>query len=93
VSVTPSGDRHERTTGRSGGRSDLQQFGFLVLEELVDLRRVLRGGVVQFLLRAPHLVLAALAVLDELVEGLLGLAADRADGDLGVLALVLATLM
>jgi hypothetical protein len=69
------------------GPSDFEQLCFLALEQLVDAVHVRLGEAVQFLFGAGALILAGLAVLDQLVEGFLGLAADVADGDLGVLAL------
>src|SRR6266702_6412574 len=84
-------DRRRRKATPSP-RSHLEQFGFLVLEQLVDLRGVLRGQVVELLLRAPPVVLADLAVLDQLVDGLLGMPPDAAHRDLGVLALGLGQL-
>src|SRR5215210_375738 len=48
-------------------RSDGEQLGFLVLEDVVDGVGVLLGGSVQLLLGAGHLVLAHLHVLDQLV--------------------------
>ena len=90
--VAVAGARRRRgRRGRSwtGERrtSDLEQLGFLVLEQLVDRVDVLLGQRVELLLGAGAVVLADLAVLDELVELLLGLAADVADRDLGVLGL------
>jgi hypothetical protein len=49
-----------------GRTSDLEQLGFLVLDELVDDRHVLVRRVVELLLGAAAVVLAGLAVLDQL---------------------------
>src|SRR3954462_14284842 len=73
--------------GRGSAGSDLEQLALLVLDRLVDLVDVLRGQVLELLLRAAHLVLARLAVLGDAVELLLGPPAHVAHGDLGVLAL------
>ena len=43
--------------------SDLEQFGFLVLKQVVDLRDISMGQLVQLLLGTPDLVLACLAIL------------------------------
>jgi hypothetical protein len=43
--------------------SDLEQFGFLVLKQVVDLRDIPMGQLVELLLGAPDLVLACLAIL------------------------------
>ncbi len=43
--------------------SDLEQFGFLVLKHLVDLRDIPMGQLVELLLGPPDLVLACLAIL------------------------------
>src|SRR5688500_15500835 len=55
-----------------GGGSDFEQLGFLVLEEVVDRVGVLLGQAVEPLLGPADVVLAHLAVLLELLEGLLG---------------------
>src|SRR6476661_6012946 len=70
------------------GSSDLEQLGLLALQQVVDGLDVLLRHDVELLLGAGALVLAHLAVLDQAVELVLGPAADVADGDLGVLALV-----
>ncbi|BAS13161.1 hypothetical protein AHiyo8_14640 [Arthrobacter sp. Hiyo8] len=67
--------------------SDLEQLGFLALEELVDTVDVCLGDSVEFLFTAGTLVFAGFAVLDELVQGVLGLAPDASDGNLCVLTL------
>ena len=43
--------------------SDLEQFGFLVLKQVVDLGDIPMGQLVELLLGAPDLVLACLAIL------------------------------
>src|SRR5690606_4272991 len=85
----PNRHRPDRTTPVTvtGRRSDLEQLGLLVLEHLVDLGDVLLGELVELLLRPPGLVLADLALLDQLVEGVLGVAADVAHRDAAVLRL------
>src|SRR5699024_12040730 len=69
--------------------SNFEEFGFLVFDQIVDLVRVVIGQVLQIALRPGDLVLSDLAVLAQLVQCFLGLAAHTADGDLGVLALAL----
>jgi hypothetical protein len=69
------------------GPSDFEQLCFLALEQLIDAVHMRLGDAVEFFFGAGALVLAGLAVLDQPVKGLLGLAADVADGYLGVLAL------
>src|SRR4029077_19690585 len=54
--------------GMSAGRSDLKQFGFFMFEQLVHLRDVGVGEVLEFPLRAVHLVFARVAALDQLVQ-------------------------
>src|SRR4030095_8930382 len=71
------------------GSLDLEQLGFLALEQFVDAVDVLLGDGVEFLLTARTFVLAGVAVLDELIDSVLGLAADAADGHLGVFTLAL----
>src|SRR6478736_1382463 len=68
-------------------RSDLEQLGFLVLQDLVDLVHVLLGHAVEALLGRAHLVFTELAVLERALEVLLGVATYVANGDLGVLGL------
>src|SRR6478672_1728199 len=67
--------------------SDLEQLGFLVLEQVVDLVGVGLGHRVEALLGPGHVVLADLAVLLELLQALLGRAADVAHRDAAVLGL------
>src|SRR5690606_37600129 len=85
----PAGRGHHRrrVRGGSGHRSDFEQLGFLVLDQVVDLVDVLVGGVLQLLLGAAHLVLTGLAVARDAVQLLHRLAADVADRDARVLAL------
>src|SRR6516165_4474699 len=52
----------------SAGTSDLEEFGFLVLEQLVHLPHVGVGEVVKFPLGPANLVLARFPALDQLVE-------------------------
>ena len=66
---------------------DLEQFGFLGLDVLVHLGGVTAGELVQLLLGTPDVVLARLAIFCQLVERVLGVAADGADRHLRVLAL------
>src|SRR3954465_4365572 len=73
-------------------RSDGEQLGFLVLEDVVDGVGVLLGGGVELLLRSGDLVLADLLVLHHLVQSVLGRAAGAANRDPGVLGLVLGQL-
>src|SRR5215469_6682173 len=67
--------------------SHLEQLGFLVLEQLVDLPDVGVGELLEVTLRPAHLVLAGLAVLHHLVQRVLGVAPDVADGDAAVFGL------
>src|SRR6516225_3885240 len=79
------------TTGPAGsstGNSDLEQFGFLVLEQFVHLRHVGMGQLVEFPLRPVALVLTRVAVLDQLVQRVLAVPADVADRHPAVLGLV-----
>src|SRR5690606_19306790 len=57
-------------------RSDFEQPGFLALEQLVDLRDVPVGEVVELFHRTMDLVLTGLAVLHHLVQDVLGVTAD-----------------
>src|SRR5690606_20811719 len=66
--------------GRKIRSSELEQLRFLVLEHLVDVRDLPVGELVQLALGPPAFILAGLAVPDDPVELLLGLAADVADG-------------
>src|SRR4051794_28876758 len=59
-------------TGWRSRCSDVEQLGFLVLEDVVDLVDVLLGRGVELLLGPGHLVLPGLLVLDQLVQGVLG---------------------
>src|SRR4051812_3475672 len=68
-------------------RSDLEQLGFLVLQDIVDQVDVLLGHAVEPLLSRAHLVLAQLTVLERALEVLLGMPAHVAYGDLRVLGL------
>src|SRR5260221_14137522 len=65
----------------------LQQFGFLVLEQLLNLADVSVGQILELALGAAHVVLAGLAVLHQLVQRVLGVTADVANGDAAVLGL------
>src|SRR5699024_623914 len=69
--------------------SNFETFGCLVFAQIVDLVRVVISQVLQVPFRPGDLVLADLAVLTQLVQGFLGLAAHTTNGDLGVLALAL----
>src|SRR4051812_40473948 len=48
--------------------SHLEEFGFLVLDQVVDLVHVAVGGALQLLLGARHVVLAGVAVADDAVQ-------------------------
>src|SRR5690242_974054 len=67
--------------------SDLEELGFLVLHEVVDLGDVARRDALELLLGAPGLVLAGLAVLDDALQLVHRRAPHAADRHLGVLAL------
>src|SRR6516164_4122475 len=69
------------------GPSDLEQLGFLVLEQIVDLGDVAVGQLLQLALGAPDVILADIAVLHHLVEGVLGVPPDVTDADPRVLGL------
>src|ERR671914_143994 len=73
--------------GWRGGGSDLEQLGFLVLEQLIDRVGVRLGDRIEALLRAGDVVLAHLAVLLEALEVLLGGAAQVTDRHPAVLGL------
>src|SRR6478735_4668555 len=75
-------------TGISVGRSDREELALLALEQRVDRVDVLLGHRLQLLLAPDPVVLADLAVPDQLVEVGLGLAAQVADRDPGLLGLV-----
>src|SRR5690606_4384700 len=74
------------------GTSDLEQLGFLALDQLVDLLDVLVGQRLQLLLGVVDVVLADLALLLQPLELFLGLAPQTTDDDLGVLTLALGDL-
>src|ERR1700733_724424 len=82
--------REKSTSGPGSWRSklDLEEFGFLVFEQLVDLRHIAVGEIFEFALSPAYVVLARVAVLDQLVEGVLGMPPDIADGDAAVLGLM-----
>src|SRR6266704_1587852 len=65
--------------GPSTATSDLEELGFLVLEQLVHLPHVGVGQLVEFPLCPVNLVLARFPALDQLVECVLGVPADVAD--------------
>src|SRR5699024_7357126 len=69
-------------------RSDGLELGLLGAEGLVDLLDVLLGERLELLLGAGALVLADLLVLDQLLDGLLRIAAGAAHGHSAVLSLV-----
>src|SRR5262249_4316548 len=87
----PGHVRYSRTgtgLGRSdwvGGHLDLEELGFLVLEQLVHLRLVGVSEIVELALGAVHLVLARVAVLHHLVQRVLGVPPDVPDRDAAVL--------
>src|SRR5690606_442595 len=72
---------------RMADRSDRHQFLFLGLDHLVDVLDRLVGDLLDLVLGAAHVVLADLLFLQQVLDLLVGVAADVADGDLGVLAL------
>jgi hypothetical protein len=63
-----------------------------VFEQLVNLRHVLLGGLVQLALGPADVVLPGVTVLDHLVERVLGVPPDVADGDPAVLGLAVGDL-
>src|ERR1041385_6964682 len=65
--------------------SNLQDFGFLALEQLVDLLRVLVRQLLDALLGPVLLVLADLALVDELLQVVDDVAPHVADGNAPVL--------
>jgi hypothetical protein len=73
--------------------SDLEQLGFLVPQQIVDLVDVLLGHAVEPLLRRRHVVPADVAVLLQLVQRLLGVPRMLRTATLGVLAFASVTLM
>src|SRR6202042_1237833 len=78
----------ELLTSGSMPTSDLEKLGFLVLEQLVHLRDVALGQLIELALRAAAVVLARVAVLDQLLDRVLGVPPDVADRDPAVLRLV-----
>src|SRR5579863_7357976 len=66
---------------------DLEQLRFLVFEQLVHLGDIGVGELVELALGPADLVLASVAVLDQLVERVLRVPPDVADGDPAVLRL------
>src|SRR5215475_5703542 len=72
----------------SPGTSDLEELGFLVLEQLVHLPHVGVGELVELPLGPANLVLARVPALDQLVERVLGVPADVADRHPAVLRLM-----
>src|SRR5579859_3377291 len=98
ASVTAGRDRcpASRATAPVADRvevsSDLEQLGFLGLDDVLDGVGVLRGQLVELSLGTMHVVLADLAVLGELVERILRVPSDRADRHLRLFTLVLGDL-
>src|SRR5215469_6220766 len=72
----------------STGTSDLEELGFLVLEQLVHLPHVGVGEIVEFPLGPVDLVLTRFPAFDQLVQRVLGVPADVADRHPAVLRLV-----
>src|SRR5262249_2659447 len=68
-------------TASPEGAPDLHDFGFLVLQKLVDVLRVLVGQLLHALFRAPLVVGADLAVVDQLLQVLHRVSPDLADCD------------
>src|SRR5262249_53269028 len=73
---------------RQQARSDLKQLGFLVLEQLVDLRYVGASELVELPFGPTPLVFARIAALDQLVQRIFSVPADIADRDPAVLRLM-----
>src|SRR5690606_17725485 len=71
---------------RMADRSDRHQFLFLRLDHLVDVLDRLVGDLLDLVLGAAHVVLGDLLFLQQVLDLLVGVAADVADRDLGVLA-------
>src|SRR3954467_7590096 len=71
--------RSSRPTGRAGG-SDLQNLFLFLLQEVVDLVRVVVGQLLHPFLGAALLVAANLALIDELLQVMHDVTADVADG-------------
>src|SRR3954469_17903907 len=67
--------------GCSRSGSDVEELALLVLDQVVDLVHVAVGGALELLLGPRDLVLARLAVADDAVQLVHGLAADAADRD------------
>src|SRR5665647_900276 len=82
-----TGGRWCRHTLVSWSASDLEELGFLDLEDGVDVLDMFPGEGLELFFSAGAFVLTDLALLDEVVDLFLGLAADVADGYLGVLGL------
>src|SRR5436190_8002810 len=84
ATVRASSPRCSSSTARESGvcsPSDLEDLGFLALQQLIDLLRVVVGELLDALLRAVLLVLADLALVDELLEVVDRVAADVAHCD------------
>src|SRR5215470_10865621 len=64
----PSAPGTASPAGPSPGTSDLEELGFLVLEQLVHLSYIGVGELVEFPLGPVNLVLARFPALDQLVE-------------------------
>src|SRR5829696_883906 len=97
IGTGSSGEELSRSADWSGvicepNPSHLEELGLLVLEQLVDRRHVALGDLLQLLLGPGDVVLADLAVLGHPVELVLGVPADVADRDLGVLGLAVGDL-
>src|SRR5499427_10508482 len=84
----PSAPDAAAPAGPSPGTSDLEELGFLVLEQLVHLPHVGVGELVELPLGPANLVLARVPALDQLVQRVLGIAADVADRHPAVLRLM-----
>src|SRR5262245_13728809 len=82
-SASSCGSGASVTTRGSGARSasDLHDFGFLVLQQLVDRLRVGVGELLHLLLGTPLVVVADVAVPHELLEVTEGISAHLANGD------------
>src|SRR5690606_23418611 len=72
---------------RMADRSDRHQFLFLGLDHVIDILDRLVGDLLDVVLGTTHVVLGDLLFLQQVLDLLVGVAADVAHGDLGVLAL------
>src|SRR5690606_35473912 len=84
---TGAGAGEDMTVMRMADRSDRHQFLLLGLDHVIDIIDRLVADILNIVLGMTHVVLGDLLFLQQVVDLLVGVAADVAHGDLGVLAL------